>query len=229
MYEADHLLRLFEPRLAELGMSQAELGAAAFGKADNSAIQALKKGSVPSIDRVEAMARVLGLECYVGPPRANAMEFREGSAEGAASILAPPTGYATLVWDTTANLPGISPIAFSDAWLLRHGIDRERQLSVWLGDAPKSGADASRLAIIDRHAKRSGGPHLWALRFAGPRIDVAQVQFDGGVPMLLPTNDRPQIRILRSTKVEPILLGRVLWHGEVVGSSDVQERREAHP
>lgn len=223
MYEADHLLRLFEPRLAELGMSQAELGAAAFGKADNSAIQALKKGSVPSIDRVEAMARVLGLECYVGPPRANAMEFREGSAEGAGSILAPPTGYATLVWDTTANLPGIAPIAFSDAWLLRHGIDQERHLSVWLGYAPKSGAEASRLAIIDRQAKRSGGPHLWALRFAGPRIDVAQVQFDGGTPMVLPTAENPEIRLLRSSTIEPILLGRVLWHGSLTFTGPAEE------
>lgn len=224
MYDADHLLRLFEPRLAELGMSQAELGAAAFGKSDNSAIQGLKKGSVPSIDRVAAMARVLGLECYVGPPRTKASAFREDRAEGACATLAPPTGYATLVWDASANLPGIVPIAFSDAWLLRHGIDQERHLSVWLGEAPKSAPDVDRIAIIDRQAKRSGGPHLWALRFSGPRIEALSVQFDGATPMLLPTAAHPEVRFLRSASVEPLLLGRVLWLGNLVSRDPREER-----
>jgi phage repressor protein C with HTH and peptisase S24 domain len=69
MYKASDILRLFEQRMAELGMTQVELGLKAFGKADNSAIQGLKRGSIPALDRVAAMADALDWEVYLGPRR----------------------------------------------------------------------------------------------------------------------------------------------------------------
>lgn len=58
-----------EARRTELGLSQAEVGARAFGKADNSAFQALRRGSSPSAEKLAALCDAVGWELYFGPPR----------------------------------------------------------------------------------------------------------------------------------------------------------------
>lgn len=69
MFEPSQILAIIEDRRKHLGLSQAEVSLRAFGKPDNTAIQSLKKGSSPAVDRVAALARALGLELYLGPPR----------------------------------------------------------------------------------------------------------------------------------------------------------------
>ncbi len=66
MMDASEIYALFEARRKELGLSQAEVGMLAFNKADNAALQNIKKGSSPSIERVSAIARALGLDLYLG-------------------------------------------------------------------------------------------------------------------------------------------------------------------
>ncbi|GEM_PF-495691 len=69
MFSADYIYELVEKRRKELGLSQAEVCLRAFGKADNTAIQSLRKGSSPGIDRVFALAEALNLEFYLGEHR----------------------------------------------------------------------------------------------------------------------------------------------------------------
>lgn len=65
------LYNLFDQRRIELGLSQADVGRIAFDRPGDTSLQNMRRGSSPSYERVERLAEVLGLECYVGPPREN--------------------------------------------------------------------------------------------------------------------------------------------------------------
>lgn len=69
MPSARQIYETLEARRRDLGLSQAEVGERAFGRADNSAFQALRRGSSPSADKLEALCGALGLEFYFGPER----------------------------------------------------------------------------------------------------------------------------------------------------------------
>lgn len=65
----EQIYAALEARRTELGLSQAEVGARAFGKADNAAFQALRRGSSPSADKLAALCQAVDWEFYFGPPR----------------------------------------------------------------------------------------------------------------------------------------------------------------
>lgn len=67
MLDAAHILGVIEARLKELGLSQAQLGEMAFGTADTSIVQNLKRGSIPSAKRLSIIADVLDLDFRFGP------------------------------------------------------------------------------------------------------------------------------------------------------------------
>lgn len=69
MYDPPRILALIQERMDELGISQTQLGQLAFGKPNASAFQAIRSGSSPAVDRLEAMANALGMELYFGPRR----------------------------------------------------------------------------------------------------------------------------------------------------------------
>lgn len=68
MLSAAYIYEQLEKRRFELGLSQADVGLRAFGKADNSAFQALRKGSSPSAEKLEALCGALGLVLHIDPP-----------------------------------------------------------------------------------------------------------------------------------------------------------------
>jgi phage repressor protein C with HTH and peptisase S24 domain len=67
--DSDEIFTIIEDRRKELGLSQAQVSMRAFNRNDTSAIQNIKRGSVPSFEKLSAISRVLGLECYFGIPR----------------------------------------------------------------------------------------------------------------------------------------------------------------
>ncbi|MEL6479486.1 MAG: helix-turn-helix transcriptional regulator, partial [Pseudomonadota bacterium] len=80
MLDPGSLFRIIEDRRRSLGISQIELSRRAFGPdADNSALQNLRRGSVPSAVKLERLAEATGLEFYFGEPRdgANADPTRQ--------------------------------------------------------------------------------------------------------------------------------------------------------
>ena len=121
------LYELIEDRRKELGLSQAEVSARAFGRADSAAIQNIRRGSSPAIDRVAALCDTLGLEFYIGRPRektqAPDVDTMRISGEDYRLI----ARYAVSV----SAGPGLVPIdeaedgklAFAVDWLARQGID----------------------------------------------------------------------------------------------------------
>ncbi len=198
-------------------MSQADLGEAAFGVRRNSAVQDLKKGSIPSIDRLEQIARVLGFECYFGPPRQPVVTHLQGQlrevAGGGSPVLAPPTGYVTFVWHRDCDPGnGIPPLAVSQAFATRHGLDADNHLTIAIGPRPDRPQDPHAFAVVDPEAPHEGGPAPWAFRATrdGP-VEIAPVRFLDRRTFALPTPAMPDLRDI--TLYPATLLGRVLWSG----------------
>lgn len=170
-----------------------------------------KRYNLPALQR---LAEVLDLEFYFGPRRPRSAGFDEAGADGTATILAPPTGYVTFVWDQI-GLSGVPPIAFSQAWIVRHGLDQERHTCVAVGAPPTDAASPTVLAVIDRDAPRSGGPDVWALRHPGRTVELAQVQFEGTLGIILPDRPNSPAVLVRPNLPGPQFLGRVLWRGQL--------------
>ena len=69
MIKTAYIYELIEEYRKKLGLSQAEVAYRAFGQDNSAAIQGLRRGRSPGIERLSAMSEVLGLELYFGPPR----------------------------------------------------------------------------------------------------------------------------------------------------------------
>lgn len=213
MYEADQLLRLFEARMEELGMTQVELGTKAFGKADNTAIQSMRRGSVPAIDRVAAMAAALGMEVYVGMPRATSF-----SAESADTDIVRPDGlqggYLPVPWHPAMQEKGVSPIALQSSWIAAQGLAPNNLRAITPKESLLPFAVAkSTVAVVLANAPQKGVGGIWCFQEGGS-IGIARTMFVDGIPILLPKNDREEARFLNSIDGQPSgLLGKVVWLG----------------
>ncbi|MDO9639647.1 MAG: hypothetical protein Q7J44_13995 [Pseudotabrizicola sp.] len=214
MYAPAQLLSLIENRLAELGMSQAQLGLRAFGKADNTAIQSLKKGSSPAIDRLEAMAAALGWELYFGPYRQKPGAMNEGTPVDDFSSKNPMrAGFSPIPWFEPKIGSGSAPVAFLDSWLSSNGLILDNLVAVAPTMVSITGFDAARtLAMIDTSAPRRGFA-LWALKEPAG-VSVASVSFDGADLIIESANRETAPRLIRNWSASDVRpAGKVAWLG----------------
>jgi len=87
MSESDRIFELIEQRRKELGLSQAQVSERAFDRSDTSAIQNIRRGSSPSVDKLAALGEALGLEFYFGPKRAEVVKTAQAISEQFAPAL----------------------------------------------------------------------------------------------------------------------------------------------
>lgn len=216
-YGPDEVLALIEGRLRELGMSQTQLGQKAFGKADNTAIQSLKKGSSPAFDRLGAMAHALGWEVYFGPPRKT--PDLQGLAEpDHTSDLGKKdafrAGFLPLPWLEGLKSDGVPPVAFSALWLESQGLKPESLACLRPENALIEGvALGAMLAVIDKSAAKTGFG-LWAIVEEG-RARALRVLFEGPAMVILATDPAAAPRLIPNWKDATGIrvAGKVIWIG----------------
>ena len=155
MENAVELLSLFESRMRELDMTQTELGQKAFGKSDNTAIQSLKKGSSPAFDRVAAMAKALGLELYLGPPRDGLKQRRveHVTVEGSdyARIPLHDAKLSAGPGQLNDGVAIIDHMAFRQDWLRKISVKPENALMARItGDSMAPGIQSGDVVMIDK-------------------------------------------------------------------------------
>lgn len=214
MYSPPQLLTLIEARLIELGMTQAQLGQKAFGKADNTAIQSLKKGSSPAIDRLEAMASALGWEIYFGPPRRRVDGMSEPPSEsGLLSVQATSRGYSPLPWLDPFSNKGSAPVAFLDEWISANGLILDNLAATTSAAIYLEGFDPNKtLAVIDKTAPRRGFG-LWCLK-EPTGITLAQTLFDKDDLVIETTGQSVPPRLVRNWRSGmTVPAGKVVWLG----------------
>lgn len=212
MREPSEILELFESRLRDLSMSQQELGARAFGKADNTAIQSLKKGASPGFDRVAAMADVLGLELYLGLPRYAVDGFSEGQTPTAGQ----PGRFLPIPWHDPHATKGSAPIAFDRDWLLGQALLPDNLTALVPDRVAVSGWPAKgTLTIIDTQASRIRSFGIWCFKEEGKAV-VAKLHFDQGAIIVMPRDPSEAPRLFIGKHATSItILGQVVWSGHV--------------
>lgn len=228
MKEAADILSLFESRMRELNMTQVELSQKAFGKADNSAIQSLKKGSVPAYDRVAAMARALDLEIYLGPSRSDPQPLP--SVQIDAAVYVPiPLHEALLSAGPGAHNGDISVVdqlVFRVDWLAKMDLLPENgALARITGDSMAPALPHGDLVLIDtvrrevpiRRRNRGGklGPIYAFLQDGEARVKRIE-RPEQKILILISDNPLFPPELVTDFRTDNLqILGQVVWSGHV--------------
>lgn len=222
MPTAGEIYSLIEQRRSELGLSQAQLGERAFGKADTSAIQNLRRGSAPNSDRLAALAEALGLEFYFGRPRDTSP--------------VPTTIVAGEQFDTVArhdvageagggviNLEGppIDHLAFSKRWLAQNGLSASDSVLINVrGDSMEPSLYEGDLVMIDRRKTHLRSGQIYALR-DGDTLRIKRVEVIPGTALILRSDNPkhpPDYRAGEAMNaISENVLGQIVWSGHTWG------------
>lgn len=210
------LLELIEARRAELGWSQVDVGRKAFGKADNSVISNMKRGSSPTYDRLAAICDAMGLEFYIGKPRGSVAHSNELSENAAESELTQPDvfrrGYLPIPW--LHFRPGTSsvPVAFARSWLDANGLLPDNLACIVPDEVSLEGFDGLRtIALIDRSSSRKG---FGIFAVSDGSISVARVLVEDDMMVVQAKDARVAPKIIKRVDAETAsILGRVVWIG----------------
>jgi len=154
MLNAAAIYDLIESRRRELGLSQTDVGLRAFGKADNTAIQSIKKGSAPSVERMAAIAEALDLELYLGKRRDNPQPPPALDLDGDdfAPILRLGVEASAGAGALNHDAPEVvGKLAFRRDWLRKIGVKPDRATLITVtGDSMAPELRPGDLALIDQ-------------------------------------------------------------------------------
>jgi hypothetical protein len=209
MRSPEELLALFEARMSELGLSQAQLEARAFGKPGNSAIQNLKKGASPSFDRVFDIAGALGLELYLGYPRSSGLAEPPSDTDFQTTSLG-KAGYLTIPWYEPGLGKGSAPVAIQESWLRANALNPETLCAVEPDVSLVADLKANGLvAIVEKNAHRRGAGKLWCLIDKG-KFSVARVAWVDSHFVVMPAEIEQAPRLFQVGAADsPYPIGRV--------------------
>lgn len=213
----EDILRTLETRRAELGLSQKDVGRAAFGRFSSDALQNIRRGASPSYDKLKALADALGLELYFGPRRAS----DEPRAVPLAAEDFVPVDRLDLALSAGAGAqPDAGPpgaaLAFRRDWLARIGLAPGDGVVVSVrGDSMLPTLHDGDLVLIDRRRILPRPGRAYALTDIDDLLKVKRVDADPGAGVLLIRSDNPAEPALLRTGPDA---ARVIIHGEVVWS-----------
>ena len=200
--------------MSELGLSQTQLGQLAFGKPNNSAIQALKAGSSPAVDRLEAIANAIGWEVYFGPPRALPPDEHTQLGDIVQHETLRP-GYVPIPWHELARQKRRPPICIDKGWLDRLALDLSVLAMVQPARVQARSSSVDMLALIDRTALPSPEAQTWAYVERGT-VTVGVIQNDRHALVLHGAEHGATSRLVTDKEREAIpLLGKVIWTGQM--------------
>jgi SOS-response transcriptional repressor LexA len=231
MMDAAEIYSLFEARRKDLGLTQAEVSMRAFRKADNTALQNIKKGSSPSVDRVAALATALGLDFYLGPKRETApVPLVTLDATDYASI---PLHEAWLSAGPGSENSGaniIDHLAFRRDWLARIGISASQScLARVSGDSMFPTLSPGDMVLIDtsktdpqirsRAPQDKRRPMIWALLDSGEaRIKRIERPNSGTILLISDNPDHPP-ELRTGHQLDQLkVIGKVVWWGHTAST-----------
>jgi len=224
MFSASDLYALVEERRKELGLSQADVCMRAFGKPDNTAIQSLKKGSVPSVDRMAQLASALDLEIYIGKPRETG-PVEQIVLDGAEFAQVPVHEVCLAAGGGADNHTEelVGHLAFRRSWLKRVGVAASAAvLARATGESMAPTIHDGDMLLIDRSkaeppaarrsAKDTRPSPIYALRDhdTGARVKRLELAAPGTLALLSDNPSfAPEFRPADSVKI----IGKVVWWG----------------
>ncbi|SNS87498.1 hypothetical protein SAMN05421763_103312 [[Luteovulum] sphaeroides subsp. megalophilum] len=208
MLTPKNLYEMLEKRRAELGLSQAEVCMRAFGKSDNSPLQSIRRGSSPSVDKLEALCAALDInfqigsdEQHVAEPNAadqEAEEFHDGM---------------WIPWHSGSRHHGSAPVALSRFWMQNNSLMEGKLRAIELDHSsfplPMSG---EMLAVVDLDAARCGKSD-WVVNVDDRKI-AASVEFLPDLTLIPGGGKDGRTIVIPSPSLgsDP-LIGQIRWLG----------------
>ena len=221
--KAQDIYERLENRRKQLGLSQAEVGLRAFGKADNSAFQALRRGSSPSVEKLIELCRALDWEFYFGPPRDPVGEPQPPAAdpEEFANIPVHAASLAAGAGAENGAEPIIDYLSFRRDWLRRIGVVPSNAVMARVeGDSMEPTIWAGDMVLIDRakkevpvrkgNAKKGRSPVYAILDDGHARVKRIERPAEDQILLL---SDNPDYSP-EFAKIETLsIIGKVMWWG----------------
>jgi phage repressor protein C with HTH and peptisase S24 domain len=223
MLNAQEIYQRLEDRRKLLGLSQAEVGSRAFGKADNSALQALRKGSLPSAEKLYLLCNAVGWEFYFGPPReiAGAEQPPAADPEEFAHIPLHEASLAAGAGAANGAEPIVDYLSFRRDWLRRIGTaPANAVLARVSGDSMEPTIWAGDMVLVDRSktvvpvrtsSSKKGRSAIYAVLDDG-HARVKRIERPSEDQILL-LSDNPDYTPEFANPKTLSIIGKVMWWG----------------
>ena len=221
---AEIIYARLEERRKQLELSQAEVSQRAFGQRSNAALQNIRRGALPSVEKLDALARALGITFSIGAASESTMhgglakkepDVIEPSLDGSIDPL--QTGFIPIPYSNYEKRnKGFGPIALSRAWIADKGIAPDKLTLIIAPDhnmAPLIGEDD--LLLVDSGQRLSKSASLSAFTLDGslglgwtvmPKEDSVVVFYER--------------RFSNALVLRPPMFGRYNHIGQIVGRFD---------
>lgn len=214
--EENAFVRLVAERLEELGTNAfaVEQSAGLTKDAIRSVIRPDDRRSLPRIDKAEKICEALGLEFYIGPPRAPISNHQKIGADFARI----PRYEAQLAAGAGArngdNIP-TSSLAFRVDWLSKIGVNPKHCCLVnVMGDSMEPTLYNGDLVMIDRQVRRFRSNRLFAFVNADGDAQVKRVTVHPEALALNSDNRNYEPQLLSKVDADRLtIIGQVVWSG----------------
>lgn len=207
-----------EKRRTELGLSQAQVSIMAFGKADNSAFQSIRRGASPSVQKLEALAQALGLEFKFGGIANKNRNVDQVTIDGDAFAAIPrySAEASAGAGADNGNAEVVETLAFRQDWLTQLGVKPGRACLLKVrGDSMEPTLRQGDLTLIDETRTRDFAGQVFALVDIDGMTRVKRLDLiDQATLALRSDNPDYQVELRRGQEMNRIkILGQVVWSG----------------
>ena len=219
MLTLEEIYDRLEARRLELGLSQADVGAKAFGRADNSAFQGIRRGAWPSVQKLQALAAALDLEFNFGAPKAD-----NSSTEHIVQIdggdYAPVPLYNARASAGPGALNGdaevVEQLAFQRSWLKKMNVKPGNACLLRVkGDSMSPLLQDGDIALIDQSKSKIRNGRAYAFVDIDGQTRIKRLeQLDEKTLLLRSDNPNHTWELRKATELNRIkMIGEVVWSG----------------
>jgi SOS-response transcriptional repressor LexA len=219
MLSLESIYETLETRRKELGLSQAEVSVKAFGRADNSAFQGIRRGAWPSVQKLQALADALGLDFSFGQPKT-----RRKPPEVVIHVQGQDYASVPLYAAEVSAGPGaendgvevIEQLAFQRAWLRKMNVrPADACLLRVRGDSMSPGLRDGDVALIDRARTRIRNHRVYAFVDLDRQARIKRLQhLDDSTLLIRSDNPDHEWEIRKDGDMNRLtMIGEVVWSG----------------
>jgi len=218
MLTPEKIYEVLENRRLELGLTQSQVSAKAFGRADSSAFQGIRRGASPSVQKLEALAKALGLEFRFGSiPEQNehvTTTFVDGSHFSALPLYGVEASAGPGAENSNAEV--VEMLAFRQEWLDRLGVKASKACLLKIrGDSMAPLLQHGDLALIDRSRTEIINGRTYAFVDIDGQTRLKRLE-KIDTTMLILRSDNPDhlTEVRKSQDMNRLqMIGEVVWSG----------------
>ena len=231
MIETAEVYALIEEYRKKLGLSQAEVSKRAFGQDSSAAIQGLRRGKSPGIERLSAISKVLGLELYFGPPRPTQSQIlRKNGPDPFEDFALVERFDVTLSAGPGAagvNVRELSPVAFRYDWLAAQSLSADQCVVATVGGDSMSPLirDGDLILLNRQRGDLVSGEVYGFVDVEGDLLVKRLAKIDGGLLLQSENSSYPPETRLGEDANRVRIIGRYAWSGHS-HSPMIARRRE---